>query len=79
MFQISDVFLVSMEKLLVILMEHYPRLSPKLHYMCFLAMLKVCFSLAPKGAVFSGFLARIGKTAINNETKINHVTYIKGK
>ena len=62
--QVSDVFLSSLERLTVLLIEHYPKLSKKLHFICFVAILKVMYALAPKGAVFKVFLSHVGKTRL---------------
>ena len=43
-------------------MENFPKLSHKVHFRCFLAVLKVLFALAPKGAVFRGFVSRVGES-----------------
>ncbi|KAI0227633.1 DNA-dependent protein kinase catalytic subunit [Lamellibrachia satsuma] len=57
--EISETFLRSMERLVIMLMENFPKLSKKIHYRCFQAILKVLFALAPKGAVFRGFISRV--------------------
>ena len=62
--QVSDVFLSSLERLTVLLIEHYLKLSKKLHLICFVAILKVMYALAPKGAVFKVFLSHVGKTRL---------------
>ncbi|KAK2178223.1 hypothetical protein NP493_553g02004 [Ridgeia piscesae] len=57
--EVSETFLQSLERLVVMQMENFPKLSQKVHFRCFLAVLKVLFALAPKGAVFRGFVSRV--------------------
>ena len=40
------------------------RSCQKLHFICFVAILKVMYALAPKGAVFKVFLSHVGKTRL---------------
>ena len=71
--QVSDTFLVSLEKLVVMLVENFPRLNRKFHLVCFAAVLKVLLALAPKGSTFRGFLSKIGEcTKQTFELKILH-------
>ena len=58
--QVSDVFLASLERLVILLVEHYPRLSKKMHFVSFVSIAKVLYALFPKTSVFNKFLAQIG-------------------
>ena len=42
-------------------MEGHTKMNKKMHYGAFLAILKVLFALSGNGAVFRGFLSRIGE------------------
>ncbi len=59
--QVSDAFLASLEKLTVMLIEHFPHLHWKLRPSAFFSVLRILIALAPKGATFRGFLSKIGE------------------
>ena len=62
--QVSDTFLLSLEKLVVMMIEQFPTMHIKLHFLCFYSILRILVALAPKGGAFRGFLSKIG-TNIN--------------
>eukprot|EP00058_Branchiostoma_floridae_P019566 XP_002605056.1 hypothetical protein BRAFLDRAFT_85202 [Branchiostoma floridae] len=57
--QLSDMFVTSLERLVVVLFENFPRLGKKMHLICQKAILKVLLALVPKGATLRTFLGRI--------------------
>ncbi|KAI8501204.1 hypothetical protein Bbelb_212990, partial [Branchiostoma belcheri] len=57
--QLSDMFVTSLERLVVVLFENFPRLGKKMHLICQKAILKVLLALVPKGATLRTFLSRI--------------------
>ncbi|XP_070581112.1 DNA-dependent protein kinase catalytic subunit-like [Ptychodera flava] len=57
--EVSDTFLSSLEKMVVILFENFPRLGKKLHYICFKCITAVFGALSPKGATLRTFISRV--------------------
>nr|QOY44576.1 DNA-dependent protein kinase catalytic subunit [Alvinella pompejana] len=56
--EVTDTLILLVEKLILLLVEHSPKLPEKLHYIFVVTILKVCFSLTPKGSVFRSFISR---------------------
>ena len=54
-------FVSSLEKLVVLMMEQYPRFAIGYHKQCYQALSKVMLALAPHGAVLRTFLSHISK------------------
>lgn len=57
----SETFVLVLERLLVLQIENYPKLSKKIHPRIFMSVMKVLLAVATKGALFKGFLNRVGK------------------
>ncbi|XP_074649158.1 DNA-dependent protein kinase catalytic subunit-like [Tubulanus polymorphus] len=57
--QMTETFLASLEKLVVMLIEYYPKFGQKLGFICVKAILQVLLSLFPKGAAFRNLLSRV--------------------
>jgi len=60
-FQVSDTFLVSLERLVVLMMELHPKLHPKMHYVCHVTVVKVYVAVSRHVTVFPDFLSRTGQ------------------
>lgn len=60
-FQVSDAFLVSLERLVVLMVEQHPKLHPKMHYICYVAIVKVYVAVSRHPTVFPDFLSRTGQ------------------
>jgi len=58
---VSDTFLVSLERLVVLMVEQHPKLHPKMHYVCHVAVVKVYVSVSRHVTVFPDFLSRTGQ------------------
>ena len=59
--QVSDAFLMSLERLVVLLVEQHPKLHPKIHYACYVAIVKVYVAVSHHATVFPDFLSRTGE------------------
>ena len=59
--QVSEPCLVSLERLLVLLVEQHPKLHPKLHFICYVAVVKVYVAVSRHATVFPDFLSRTGQ------------------
>ncbi|XP_077979786.1 DNA-dependent protein kinase catalytic subunit-like [Glandiceps talaboti] len=57
--EVSDTFLSSLEKMVVILFENFPRLGRSLHYVCYKSVTAVMVALSPKGATLRNFISRV--------------------
>ncbi|XP_065180580.1 DNA-dependent protein kinase catalytic subunit-like [Sycon ciliatum] len=56
---VSETSVVSLEKLVVLLMDQYPRFAVGYHTQCYRALSKVMLALAPHTSVLSSFLSHI--------------------
>ncbi|GAB6025762.1 hypothetical protein CHUAL_011747 [Chamberlinius hualienensis] len=56
---VSEIFLISLENLVVCLIDNYGKVSEKRRYFTYGAIIKLCIALYPKGAVFKSFIDRI--------------------
>ena len=59
--QLSAAFLAPLERLVVVLVEHYPRLSGSSAHSCHVALLQVLLSLVPKGPLLHSFVSHVGE------------------
>ena len=59
--QIPYVFLSSLERLVVVLIERFPELGKGPQFLCCKAMMKLFVALAQRGACLKPFLSHIGK------------------
>ena len=59
--QLSESFLTSLERLVVVLVEHYPRLAPKMGPLCHKATLMVFIALAERGPTLQSFVSHVGQ------------------
>ncbi|EDO42728.1 predicted protein [Nematostella vectensis] len=57
---ISDGFLVSLERLIIVLFESFPRLSKSAKYLCHKALVKMLINISAKGSVLKNFLSEVG-------------------
>jgi len=51
---------VSLERLLVLLVEQHPKLHPKMHFICYVAIVKVYVAVSRHATVFPDFLSKTG-------------------
>lgn len=58
--QISETFVSSLERLLVLMIENYPNVHRKIQFLCSLSILRVLLAVQPKGATFNQLLAGTG-------------------
>ena len=63
--QVSDTLLVPLERLVVLLVEQHPQLHPKMHYVCYVAVVKVFVAVSHHGTAFPDFLSRTGQYHIS--------------
>ena len=63
--QVSDTLLVPLEWLVVLLVEQHPQLHPKMHYVCYVAVVKVFVAVSHHGTAFPDFLSRTGQYHIS--------------
>ncbi|EDO34282.1 predicted protein [Nematostella vectensis] len=56
---ISDGFLVSLERLIIVLFESFPRLSKSAKYLCHKALVKMLINISAKGSVLKNFLSEV--------------------
>lgn len=60
--QLSESFLSSLERLVVVLVDHYPRLKPSsLGPLCHKVILLVLVALAEKGPTLQPFVSHVGQ------------------
>ena len=59
--QLSAAFLAPLERLVVVLVEHYPRLAVSSAHTCHVALLQVLLSLVPKGPLLHSFVSHVGE------------------
>ena len=52
---------MSLERLVVLMMEQHPKLHPKMHYVCYVAVVKVYVAVSHHVTVFPDFLSRTGE------------------
>lgn len=79
--KVSESFLSSLERLVVLMIENFPRLNKKVHFICFLSIFRIYFALGRKGIVCHGFLSRTSEShkffALVNAQKIcRHVPIV---
>ncbi|XP_064600499.1 DNA-dependent protein kinase catalytic subunit-like [Liolophura sinensis] len=55
--EISETFVSSLERLLVLMIENYPNVHRKIQFLCSLSILRVLLAVQPKGATYSQLLA----------------------
>ena len=73
----SDTFLVSLERLLVLMVEQHPRLHPKMHYVCHVAVVKVYVAVSRHVTVFPDFLSRTGQYQSSADSwALYHCVYV---
>lgn len=58
---LSEAFLAPLERLVVVLVEHYPRLADSSGYACHSSLLQVLLSLVTKGPLLHSFVSHVGK------------------
>ena len=59
--QVSDALIVSLERLVVLMVHQHPKLHPKMHYICYVAIVKVYVAVSRHVTVFPDFLSRTGQ------------------
>ena len=59
--EVTDAHAISLEHLLVLLLENIPNIHPSKHYICMRSILWVLLAVMPKGTTFKQILSGFGK------------------
>ena len=62
--EVSETHAMSVEHLLVLLMENIPNIHSDKHFLCKRAILWLLIAVMPKGTVFKQLLSGFGKTSL---------------
>mgnify|MGYP007091638229 CR=1 FL=1 len=75
---VPDSYLVTVEHLMVLLLEHVPNLPKKIHFLCIRSILLVLLAMFPKGSCFKEVLSGFGRLIIFVEVFILEKTLKQG-
>ena len=60
-YQVSETYATSLERLMIVLVENLPNLHQSMHYVAFRSLLWVLLSVMPKGGTFQQIISGFGK------------------
>lgn len=73
--EVTDAHAISLEHLLVLLLENIPNIHPSKHYICMRAILWVLLAVMPKGTAFKQILSGFGKFLFNYLFRHNALSF----